>query len=106
MTQRAEAAAKAVGAFVVGIVIATVGTLTFIDGRIETTSAKAATEAVRPVRVDLDAHLREVRAAGRYMHAYADWSSRTIYALCKANRGADCPSPPTWPAPMGLRAEE
>jgi hypothetical protein len=106
MTQRAEAAAKAVGAFVVGIVIATVGTLTFIDGRIERASAKAAVDTVQPVRTDLDAHLREVRAAGRYMHAYADWSSRTIYALCKANKAADCPSPPTWPAPMGHRAED
>jgi hypothetical protein len=105
MTQRAEAAAKAVGAFVVGIVIATVGTLTFIDGRIERASASAATEAVRPVRSDLDAHLREVRAAGRYMQSYADWSSRTIYALCKANKAADCPAPPTWPAPLGTRAE-
>jgi hypothetical protein len=106
MTQRAENAVKTVAAFAAGIVISTVGTLTFIDGRIERQSASAAAVAVQPVRVDLDAHLREVRAAGRYMHAYADWSSRTIYALCKANRGADCPSPPTWPAPMGLRAEE
>jgi hypothetical protein len=106
VTTKAESAVKALVGFGAGIVVSTVATLTFIDGRIERASASAAVSQVEPVRRDLEAHLRDVRAAGLYMKQYAQWSSQTIYALCKANRNADCPNPPTWSPQIGGTSNE
>lgn len=72
MSTRAEIALKALVGFAVGLVVATVGVLQFVDGRIERASARAATDAVSPVAWRIDSHLDEMARLRPQMKAEVD----------------------------------
>jgi len=52
---------------------------------------------VAPVEAKIDEHIHDVERDRQFMIEYARWSSRAIFALCKAQSDASCPDPPTFP---------
>jgi len=84
---RGEKATTALLSSIVAIVVATIATLSFVDGRIERTAARAASDAIGPVRAKADTHYAEVEALRPVMLDYRD-EERAARAALSAQAGS------------------
>jgi hypothetical protein len=97
MSTRAEVALKALVSFAVGIILATLATISYVDGRIAHASAQAAADGVGPVAARLSEHLVQVEGARQRMEEFIRTDremkraiARNLFELCRANRGVKC----------------